>query len=149
MILKQKENLPTETKQALKDYVYDIVGCIMEVTRELPCALPEYIYQEALAKVLAERGINFHKEFRHHPVFHGEPMEAFLKMDIMIERERGNIIIECKAIDKISAHERQQLFSYMIATGFPIGILVNFANYPHPYIERYYFDKSDMTLTAF
>lgn len=91
----------------------------------------------------------FTKEYRHHPVFHGVQLEAFLKMDIMIERERGNIIIECKAIDKISAHERQQLFSYMIATGFPIGILVNFANYPHPYIERYYFDKSDMTLTAF
>lgn len=67
----------------------------------------------------------------------------------MVERSRGNIIVEAKAIEVLTKKERSQLFGYMVGTGFPIGLLVNFATYPKPTIERYYFDKKDMTLTAF
>ena len=149
MILKQKEQLDPKVKEDLKKYVYDVVGYIMEVYKGLPCGLPEYIYQEALAKKLLKNGIDPHKEYIHHPVFEGEMLESYLKMDFMVERERGNIIVETKAIESLGAHERQQLFSYMIGTGFPIGILVNFATYPKAQIEKYYFDKRDMTITYF
>lgn len=149
MILRQKESFDSNLKQALNDYVYDIVGCMHEVMKHLPCGLPEYAYQEALATVLTEKGINPNKEHVQHILFRGKEMDSFVRMDMMIERERGNIIIECKALEKIGSHERQQLFSYMIATGFPVGILVNFASYPHAQIERYYFDKNDMTINAF
>lgn len=149
MIFKRKDNLDKTLIVELKNFTFDIIGCIMEVTKELPCALPEYIYQEALNKVLFEHNINAQKEFIFHPSFHGEQMNAFFRMDFMIEKNDKNIIIECKAIEKITKNERIQLFSYLIGTGFPIGILVNFAHYPHPYIEKYYFDKSDMTITNF
>lgn len=149
MILKQKEHLDPKLKEDLKQYVYDVLGYIMEVYKGLPCGLPEYIYQEAFAKKLQKNGIDPHKEYRHYPAFEGEQLESYLKMDFMIERERGNIIIETKAIENLGAHERQQLFSYMIGSEFPIGILVNFATYPKAQIEKYYFDKRDMTITAF
>ena len=177
MILKQKENIDPKLKQQLKDYVYDIVGYIYDVLKELPCGMPEYLYQEGFAKVLKLHNIDPHKEYQHHPVFMGEPMESYLKMDFMVEREWGqltpnreqypsslehcrgakeeglpkqaNIVVEAKAIEKLTGHERSQLFSYLIGTGFPIGILVNFATYPKPQIEKYYFDKRDMTITAF
>jgi len=149
MILKQKDTIDPKLKDELREYVYDLVGYMMDVVKELPCGLPEYVYQEALGKVLKARGVVAHKEYQHHPMFMGEPMDSFIRMDFMIERSRGNVIIECKAIENIGPHERQQLFSYMIGTGFPIGILVNFAHYPSTYIERYYFDKKDMTITAF
>ena len=68
---------------------------------------------------------------------------------VMVEKSRGNIIVETKAIENLGPHERQQLFSYMIGTEFPIGILVNFATYPKAQIEKYYFDKRDMTITYF
>lgn len=67
----------------------------------------------------------------------------------MIERDGGNIIVEAKAIEFLTKKERAQLFGYMVGTGYPFGLLVNFATYPRPVIERYYFDKNDMTLTAF
>lgn len=149
MILKPKDNFDPSLMEQLRKYVYDIVGYMHAVYRELPCGLPEYVYQEALSIELQSNGIDPHKEYRHHPLFHGQPLNAFLKMDMMIEREQGNIIIECKAIEQIGPHERQQLVSYMIGTGFPIGILVNFATYPKAQIERYYYDKNDMTVSAF
>ena len=149
MVLKQKDILAPALKKELQDYVYDIIGYMIDVSKELPCGLPEYIYQEAFDTILREHNIDSHKEYRHYPLFHGKRMDSFLRMDFMVERSRGNIVIECKALDKITNHERQQLFSYMIASEFPIGLLVTFAHYPTPYIERYYFDKKDMTVTAF
>ena len=80
MILKQKERLDPELKQQLKDYVYDVVGYIMEVYKGLPCGLPEYIYQEAFAKKLRKNSIDPHKEYRHYPTFEGERLESYLKM---------------------------------------------------------------------
>ncbi len=149
MLLDSKKNLDPALHKSLKDYVYDVVGYAMDVCRQLPCGLPEYIYQEAFAKVLTKHNINPHKEYQYHPTFDGEPLQAYLKMDFMVERERGNIIIEAKAIEKLSNRERSQLFGYMVGTGYPIGILVNFATYPKPTIEKYYFDRKDMTITAF
>ena len=148
MLLPSKE-LDKPLHESLVNYTYDLVGMVMSVCKQLPCGLPEYVYQEAFAKTLMAAGIDPHKEWQYHPLFNGEPMNAYLKPDFMVERERGNIIIECKALEFLTKKERQQLFGYLVGTGFPIGLLVNFATYPHPTIERYYFDKKDMTLTAF
>lgn len=113
MILDSKKNMDPQLREELKKYVYDIIGHVMYVCRQLPCGQPEYLYQEAFAKTLRKNGIDPHKEHIYHPLFDGEPLESYLKMDFMIERERGNIVVEAKAI------------------------------------ERYYFDKRDMTITAF
>lgn len=149
MLLPSKKDFPKELHDQLRQYVYDVIGYCMDVTKQLPCGLPEYLYQEGFAKILTKNGIDPHKEYIHHPLFDGEPMESYFKLDFMIERNRGNIIVEAKAIEKLTNKERSQLFGYMVGTGFPIGLLVNFSNYPKPIIERYYFDKRDMTLTAF
>jgi len=144
-----KKNLSKEERQRHINYVYDIVGLVIDIRKELPCALPEYIYQEAFAQAVREANLPIYKEYKHYPIFRGKPMKSHVRMDFMIPREGGNIIVEAKAIEKLTSHERSQLFSYMVATGFPYGLLVNFASYPHPTVERYLFDSSDMTLTAF
>ncbi len=148
MIFTQKE-LPPQLKERLKEYVYDIIGYLFNVYKELPCGFPEYIYQEALDIVLSENGISHKKEYYFHPVFKGKTLSSFFKLDFLLERDNGNVIIECKAIDKIGEKERHQLFSYMTGTQFPIGILVNFSTYPRAEIEKYYYDKDDGTITPF
>ena len=84
---------------------YDVVGCIYEVYKQLGAGLPEYIYQEALTKQLTKQGLTVHKEFPFHPTFNGEPLEAYLKMDLVVESPVGNIIIECKAITQLAEKE--------------------------------------------
>lgn len=149
MVINQKEILDQHLKTQLQQYVYDIIGVVQAVHNELPQGMPEYLYQEALAMALGQAGISSIKEYPHHPVFRGQTMESYLKMDLMIPREKGNVIIECKAIETLSAKEYQQLFSYLIGTGFPIGIIVNFHSYPKATIHKFYYDKSDNTITAF
>lgn len=149
MQIKQKEVLEPKLKNELQEYIYDIVGIIHDVHNELPQGMPEYLYQEALAIALEQAGIKSEKEYQHHPSFRGIEMQSFLKMDLMIPRSRGNIIVECKAIEKLSSTEYQQLFSYMLGTQFPIGILVNFHSYPKVTLHKFYYDRTDNTITAF
>ena len=91
------------------------------------------------SKKLKEHFSNTHKEFEFHPVFEGQPLESFVKMDLMIEGKRGNVIVECKSIKEITDKERYQTFGYLRATGFPIALLVNFGTWPKAQIERYYY----------
>ncbi len=149
MLIKQKKILDPDLKNQLQNYVYDILGIIQDVHNELPQGMPEYLYQEALTIALEQAGNKPMKEYRHYPVFRGKQMNSFLKMDLMVPRERGNVIIECKAIEKLTSREYQQLFSYMVGTGFPIGIIVNFHGYPKVIVHKFYFDKSDNTITSF
>ncbi len=101
----------------------------------------EYIYQEALTKVLINKGYDVRKEYIHHPIFEGEPLKSCIKMNLTIVRPEGNVIIECKSISAISDRERMQTFGYMCGTRFPIAILANFGTYPKAEIERYYFEN--------
>ena len=138
---KPERMLPVEEpkKSELVKACYELVGCLHEVYKQLGPGLPEYIYQEALAKILKSRGIVYRKEVRFHPQFMGEPLEAYLKMDLVVESPVGNIIIECKAITQLAEKEHYQTFGYLRATKFPIGILVNFGTERRAQIERYHF----------
>lgn len=149
MEIKQKVNLDAELKRQLQAHVYDVVGVIQNVHKELPQGMPEYLYQEALTIALDQAGMNPQKEYQHHPSFRGIPLKAFLKMDIVVPKQRGNIIIECKALEKLTSKEYQQLFSYMLGTEFPIGILVNFHSYPKITLHKFYYDRTDKTITSF
>lgn len=133
------DNLPTDIKEDLKQYVYDIVGAMHEVYRQLDNGLPEYVYQEALYEQLVNIGYkDTMKEHSYHPIFNGKKLEASIRMDFVVPKSRGNVIIECKSIEKLTNHERYQVNGYLTATRFPIAILVNFGTFPKAQIERYY-----------
>ena len=45
-----------------KEHIYDIVGALYEVHKELGAGLNEYCYQEAFAVELSDRGIPFERD---------------------------------------------------------------------------------------
>ena len=138
------QQVPEPKRQQLVQASYDVIGCIHEVYKQLGGGLPEYIYQEALAKQLKAKGLTFHKEKRYHPLFNGEPLEAFLKMDLVVESPVGNIIIECKALTVLTEKEHYQTFGYLRATGWPIAILVNFGTERRAQIERFHYSDGQL-----
>lgn len=134
-----REPIDSALRNQLINYVYDIVGCIHIVHQDLGSGMPEYVYQEALYKCLMSRGFVVVKEYAHHPLFMGKPLDAYIKMDLLVQNPQGNIIIEAKAISKLTDKEVYQTFGYLRGTGFPIAILVNFGSYPRAEIHRYYY----------
>ena len=101
--------------------------------------MPEYIYQEALSKKLVKEQFDVRKELIYHPLFDGEPLVSYIKMDLVVMMPRGNVIIECKSIKAITDREQFQTFGYLRGSSFPIAILVNFGTWPKAQIERYYY----------
>lgn len=147
MLPQKPERLKTveePKRQELVNACYDLIGCLHEVYKQLGSGLPEYIYQEALAKQMVKQGLTVHKEYQFHPTFNGEPLEAYLKMDLVVESPVGNIIVECKAITQLSEREHYQTFGYLRATKFPIAILVNFGTERRAQIERYHYSNGKL-----
>ena len=128
-------------KSELVKTCYGIIGCMFEVYKQLGAGMPEYIYQEALCTELTEAGFAVHKEMQYHPIYKGKEMNAFLKMDLVVESEIGNVIVECKALSQLTEKEHYQTFGYLRGTGWPVAILVNFGASPHAQVERFYNNK--------
>ncbi len=120
-----------------KEHIYDVVGALYEVHKELGAGLNEYCYQEGLQIQLEESGIPFRRELKFHPLYHGREMSAEYRIDFLC---KGDIIIECKAVAEIVSNHRAQLYNYMRLLGCPCGILVNFSP-KFAVIERYFLDK--------
>jgi GxxExxY protein len=123
--------------ESLKKHLYDIVGAIYEVHKELGAGLNEYCYQEGLQMQLEEQKTPYHREMTFHPSYHGQPMQATYRVDFFCKED---IIVECKAVDDLTNNMRSQLYNYMRLLKLPCGIIVNFASKTVK-VERYFFDK--------
>ena len=130
--------------ESLKVHVYDIVGALHTVHKELGPGVNEYCYQEALAMELSERGIPFEKEKTFHPTYKGRPMCAEYRIDFLC---KGNVVVECKAVSVLSPSHRAQLFNYMRLLEMPCGIIVNFLP-RFAVIERYFYDPENREMIA-
>ena len=120
----------------LKDHVYDVVGALYEVHKELGAGLNEYCYQEGLQIQLEELGIQYEKELTFYPRYHGKTMQTHYRIDFLC---KGDIIIECKSVEALNSNHRAQLFNYMRLLNHPCGILVNFA-LKNADIQRFFYD---------
>ena len=117
--------------------MYDVIGAMHSVHKELGPGLNEYCYQEGLQIQLNESKIPFCREYAFHPFYHGIKMEAEYRIDFLC---KDHIVVECKAVNELAPIHRAQLFNYLRILKQPCGILVNF--YPKfAEIERYLFDK--------
>lgn len=116
--------------------MYPIIGAIYEVHKELGPGLNEYVYQEGLAMQLEEEVIPYEREKEYTPIYHDRMMNAKYRLDFVCKEQ---IIVECKAVEKLTVNHRAQLFNYMRLTKLPMGILVNFSQ-KSAVIERYFFD---------
>jgi len=143
--LKKLVDKHPELCKQLKDKCYAINGACAAVHRELGPFLNEYMYQEALQILFDEQQIPNQREYYFQVVFHGKPIQHRHYVDFLINDE---VIVECKAVDKLVPEHRQQLWNYMRLTGKQIGILWNFAP-PMDQAEHYYLDTKDGIMYMF
>ena len=102
---------------------FDITGAAMEVYNQLGHGFLEPVYQEALEKEFQLRGIPFEREKLLTISYKGENLKQTYKADFVCY---GKIIVELKAVSEITDVHRSQVFNYLHATGFELGMLFNF-----------------------
>ena len=116
-----------------KEDVYKIMGACFEVYKEKGCGFLEEVYQEALEMELELQGIPFTSQQEICLFYKGRPMKHRYIPDFLII---GKIIVELKAVDKLTDKHRAQVINYLHATGLELGLLVNFGHYPKAEWER-------------
>ena len=104
---------------------YAITGCLMTVHRELGCGFLEAVYQEALAREFTEIGIPFIREVPLQINYKGRPLQKEYIADFVCF---DKIIVELKAVAKITDIHKCQVKNYLKATGYKLGILANFGD---------------------
>ena len=120
----------------LKAHIYDVVGAIHNVHKELGPGLNESCYQEGLQIEFTQKKIPFKREISFHPTYQGVKTDATFRIDFLC---KDDIIVECKSVPKLIADHRAQLFNYMRLLKLSCGILVNFMP-QYAEIERYFYD---------
>jgi GxxExxY protein len=110
-----------------KEEVYAIVGAAIEVHRILGPGFLEVVYQEAMEIESTERRLPFAAQ----PVLQIRYKEHVLKKEYMPDFIFYNqIIVEIKALDRLSGREEAQILNYLKATGYKVGVLINFGSHP-------------------
>lgn len=102
---------------------YAINGAAMEVYNQLGQGFLEPVYQEALGKEFLLRGIPFEREKLLTISYKGENLIQTYKADFVCY---GKIIVELKAVSELTDAHRSQVYNYLHATGFQLGIILNF-----------------------
>ena len=74
-----------------KEHIYDIIGALHEVHKELGAGLNEFCYQEGLQMQLEENGIPFQRELSFHPHYHGKELSAEYRVDFLC---KNDIVVE-------------------------------------------------------
>jgi GxxExxY protein len=115
-----------------KKLTYLINGAIFEVNRELGAGFLEKVYENALSVEFKERGLNAKNQVPIKVNYKGREVGEYYA-DIVVE---NRIIMEIKAVDSIKKIHEAQLLNYLKATGYKIGLLVNFTH-PKAEIRRF------------
>jgi GxxExxY protein len=102
---------------------YTIIGAAMEVHRELGHGFLELVYQTALALEFQTRGIPYSAEVPLPVKYKEKLLTCAYRADFVCFE---NIVVETKAIARLTSADDAQLINELKATGFHRGILLNF-----------------------
>jgi GxxExxY protein len=116
----------------IDELTYQINGAIFEVNRELGSGFLEKVYEKALLTELHERGLRAESQYPVKVKYKGTEAGEYFA-DIVVEDQ---VILELKTVDMIQKIHEAQILNYLKATGYKVGLLVNFV-YPKDQVKRF------------
>lgn len=111
------------TQSYINDIAYKVVGCAIEVHKELGPGLLESVYQKCFVKELELKGFNVNQQIRIPVLYKGESLDCDLRLDVLVE---DLIIVELKSVEGMLPLYKAQLLTYMKLSEKPKGLLINF-----------------------
>ena len=100
-----------------------VIGCAIEVHRELGPGLLESTYEQCFAHELKLNGITFQLQYPQPIQYKGIRIDCGYRLDILVEND---LVIELKSVEEIKGIHEAQLLTYMKLSGAKTGLLMNF-----------------------
>ena len=100
-----------------------VIGCAIEVHRNLGPGLLESTYRQCLACELSHEKIQFQMEVPL-PVRYKEMLlDCGYRIDLVVS---GDLIVEIKSVETLLPIHQAQILTYMRLAKIPVGLLINF-----------------------
>lgn len=116
-----------------EEETYKILGACFEVYKEKGCGFLEAVYQECLEIEFEIQELLFQSRSELQLTYKDRILKQKYVPDFICF---GKIILEIKAVTKLNDEHRAQVHNYLKATGYKVGLLVNFGHYPKVEHER-------------
>ncbi len=100
-----------------------IIGCAIEVHKQLDPGLLESAYQECLYYELIKTGLNVRKEIPMPIVYKEVKLNHGYRMDLLIEEK---VVVEIKTVEALNDVHTAQILTYLKLGDYKLGLLLNF-----------------------
>ena len=115
--------MKTMSKLLYEDLSYKIIGAAREVYKELGPGYLESVYEDALCYELDLLTIDYQRQIELDVHYKNIKFERRFRADLLVENK---ILVENKAIKKITNQVEAQLINYLKTTRLRVGLLFNF-----------------------
>ena len=112
----------TEPNQSVDQVAHQVIGAAIEVHRQLGPGFLESVYEQAMCIELGLRGIAFAKQPEVTIDYKGCAVGQG-RLDLLVAE---SVIVELKAVEKLSPIHSAQMISYLRITKRKLGLLINF-----------------------
>lgn len=112
-----------KTKEQFDLVTGKIIGCAIEVHKELGPGLMESVYDVCLAEELIRSGLTIKRQVLLPVEYKGRTLEKDFIIDLLVEEE---IVVELKSVEIILPVHEAQLVTYLKLSGKKLGLLINF-----------------------
>ena len=119
-----------------------IIKVFYEVYNELGFGFLESIYENAMVVALAQAGLPVSQQVSCPVIFRGSNVGEY-RIDLLVAEA---IIVETKAVNQLLPIHEAQLVNYLKATGYEIGLLLNFG--PTPQVKRKILSNKNLRSSA-
>ena len=99
-----------------------IIGCAIEVHRNIGPGLLESVYEKAMAIELKNSGLKFERQKSLAILYKNHSLGEF-KIDILVENK---VVVELKSVERHDSIFEAQLLSYLKLGNYKLGLLINF-----------------------
>lgn len=100
-----------------------IIGCAIEVHKNLGPGLLESAYEECLAFELNKEGLNFRRQQPTPVIYKDIKLDCGYRIDILVEE---SVVLELKVVDVFCPVHEAQMLTYMKFSKKRYGLLINF-----------------------
>ena len=105
-----------------KELTEKIIGCAYRVYNRMGFGFLESVYEKCMLIELRKAGLDTESQKSIRIQYDGEVVGDFIA-DILVN---DTVILELKSVRKLVEAHEVQLVNYLVATGKPVGLLINF-----------------------
>ena len=105
------------------DLSFQVIGCAIEVHKNLGPGLLESSYEKCLAYELSNLNIPYKQQFSLPIRYKSIEIDCAYRIDLLVADE---IIIELKSVSQLAAIHEAQILTYMKLANVKTGLLINF-----------------------